>query len=61
VLVRRLHPENWAATLGLAALHARAKELDPARELLAEALERGSDEERAAAEDFPILAPLLAK
>lgn len=61
LLVRRLHPENWAATLGLAVLHARAQELEKARELLGEALDRGGDEARTAAADFPILQPLLAK
>jgi tetratricopeptide (TPR) repeat protein len=61
LLVRRLHPGNWAATLGLAVLHARAEELEPAKELLQEALERGGDEARTAAGDFPVLAPLLEK
>ncbi|NOT29084.1 MAG: tetratricopeptide repeat protein [Planctomycetes bacterium] len=61
LLVRRLYPENWAATLGLAVLHARAQELDPARALLSEALELGAAEARMAAADFPILQPLLDK
>ena len=61
LLVRRLHPENWTATVGLAALHARAQETDQARELLAEALQRGGDDARAFAAGFPVLAPLLEK
>jgi tetratricopeptide (TPR) repeat protein len=61
LLVRRLHPGNWAATVGLAVLHARAQELDKARELLAEALQRGGDEARALAAGFPVLGPLLEK
>ena len=59
LLVRRLYPENWAATLGLAVLHARANELDKAKELLTEALEKGGDDARTAAADFPILKDLL--
>jgi tetratricopeptide (TPR) repeat protein/predicted AlkP superfamily phosphohydrolase/phosphomutase len=61
LLVRRLYPANWAATLGLAVLHARAGETDEAKTLLAEALQRGGDEARAAAGDFPVLAPLMEK
>ncbi len=61
LLVRRLYPENWAATLGLAVLHARAEELDQAQALLAQALERGGEDARAAAGDFPILGPLLGE
>ena len=61
LLVRRLYPANWAATLGLAVLHARAQELDPARSLLGEALAQGGDAARAAAADFPVLAPLLER
>ena len=37
----------------MAVLHARAKELDTARELLDEALQRGGDEARTAAAGFP--------
>ncbi len=61
LLVRRLYPENWAATIGLAALHARANELDTAKELLAEALEQGGEDARIAVGDFPILKELLEK
>ena len=56
--MRRLYPANWAATLGLAVLHARANELDQAKTLLAEALEKGGDQARTAAADFPILQSL---
>jgi tetratricopeptide (TPR) repeat protein len=61
LLVRRLYPVNWAATLGLAVLHARAQELDTAKELLAQALEQGGEDARAAAAGFPILNELLAQ
>lgn len=61
LLVRRLYPKNWAATIGLAVLHARAKELDTANQLLAEALQQGGDDARAAAAGFPILKELLTK
>ncbi len=61
LLVRRLHPENWSAALGLAVIHARAQELEPAKVLLSEALARGGEEARAAAGDFPVLAPLLGQ
>jgi hypothetical protein len=59
--VRRLYPKNWAATLGLSVLHARAKELDKAKELLTEALNDGGDDARAAAADFPILKDMVDK
>ena len=42
-------------------LHARAKELDKAKELLTEALDEGGDDARTAAADFPILKELLGK
>jgi tetratricopeptide (TPR) repeat protein len=61
LLVRRLYPRNWAATVGLAVLHARAQELDTAKELLAEALQQGGEDARALAAGFPVLTPLLAK
>ena len=59
LLVRRLYPQNWAAALGLAVLHARAEQPEPAGQLLAEALALGGDNARAFAGGFPILAPLL--
>ncbi|HIF94332.1 MAG TPA: tetratricopeptide repeat protein [Myxococcales bacterium] len=45
--------------LGLAVLHARAEQPEPAGLLLAEALALGGDDARAFAGGFPILAPLL--
>lgn len=59
LLVRRLYPENWTATVGLAVLHARAQERERARALLADALRRGGEEAHAFAAGFPVLAPLL--
>jgi tetratricopeptide (TPR) repeat protein len=59
LLVRRLYPENWTATVGLAVLHARAKEPDMAKQLLAEALQQGGEEARATAAGFPVLQDLL--
>jgi len=59
LLVRRLYPQNWGATVGLAVLHARAKELDTAKKLLEEALQQGGEQARAAAASFPILKELL--
>jgi len=56
-----LYPKNWAATVGLAVLHARAEEIDTAKKLLAEALQRGGEEVRATAAGFPILKELLGK
>ncbi len=59
LLVRRLHPENWAATVGLAVLHARAEQPDVSGELLADAFARGGENARALAAGYPALAPLL--
>ncbi len=61
LLVRRLYPGRWVATVGLAVLHARAEELDVAKELLAEAIAQGGDEARSAAAGFPVLEPLLGE
>jgi tetratricopeptide (TPR) repeat protein/predicted AlkP superfamily phosphohydrolase/phosphomutase len=61
LLVRRLYPSDWAATVGLSVLHARAKELDQAKALLDEGLQQGGEEARALASGFPILMELLPK
>ncbi len=61
LLVRRLYPRDWAATLGLAVLHARAQEHDTAKELLTEALNQGGEDAKAAAAGFPVLKDLLEK
>jgi len=61
LLVRRLYPNNWAAPLGLAALHAASGDPDAASALLDEAIERGGDAARAAAGHYPALADALAK
>ena len=60
LLVRRLHPGNWAATLGLAVLHAGAQEEGPARERLAEALRLGGAAAQQMAAGFPVLEPYRA-
>jgi tetratricopeptide (TPR) repeat protein len=60
LLVRRLHPDNWAATTGLAVLHARAEQSDQAKQLLQDAVARGGDAARALAAGYPILAPFFA-
>jgi tetratricopeptide (TPR) repeat protein len=59
LLVRRLYPANWQATLHLALLHAAAEQTEEARQLLAEALERGGAAARAQAAGYPVLKPLL--
>ena len=59
LLVRRLYPRNWAASLGLAVLHARAEQGEQARELLDEALQLGGEAARGSAASFPILQDLL--
>ena len=61
LLVRRLYPRDWSATLGLALIHAGAKEDEQARNLLKEALQLGGKAARASAETFPLLKPLLEK
>ena len=61
LLVHRLYPRNWAATIGLCVLHARAQELDRAKELLDEGLRQGGAEARAMASGFPILQDLLPR
>lgn len=61
LLVRRLYPKDWGATIGLAVLHARAKELDTAKKLLDEGLQQGGDEAHALAASYPILKEMLAK
>ena len=61
LLVRRLYPKNWGATVGLAVLHARRQELDKAKELLAEALQQGGENARALAAGFPSLTEVLPK
>ncbi len=59
LLVRRLYPGTWPATVGLAVLHARAEEPDVARDLVAQALAQGGDEARALAAGFQVLASVL--
>lgn len=57
LLVRRLYPTNWTATIGLAALRAAEGNADEARALLDEAVARGGDDARAFAAGFPALSP----
>jgi tetratricopeptide (TPR) repeat protein len=59
LLVRRLYPENWAAPLGLAVLHAASEQEAQARQLLQDALRLGGEAARAQATRYPILQPLL--
>ena len=59
LLVRRLYPRNWAAPLGLAILHARAKQDKKGRRFLNDALQLGGEAARASASTFPVLQPLL--
>jgi len=59
LLVRRLYPQNWVATLGLALLHAGSDQPEKARELLDEALRLGGDAARTEAGNYPILEELL--
>ncbi len=61
LLVRRLHPSNWVAPLGLAVLHAASDDPERARALLGEAIERGGDAARSAAKRYPALAEVLAE
>ena len=61
VLVRRLYPANWAASVGLALVNAQVGQADEARVHLAEALALGGDAARAAAGDFAPLAPFLGE
>jgi tetratricopeptide (TPR) repeat protein/predicted AlkP superfamily phosphohydrolase/phosphomutase len=61
LLVRRLYPKNWGATVALAALHSAAEDADTARKLLDEALQAGAEDARAFAANFPALQGLLAQ
>ncbi len=61
LLVRRLYPRNWVAALGLALLHAGAKEEPEARGLLAEAIALGGEAARAEAGNYPVLEGLLPR
>ncbi len=61
LLVRRLHPDNWVAALGLAVLHAASNDPANAQTLLDEAIERGGEAARSAANRYPALAEALAK
>jgi len=56
LLVRRLHPNNWVAPLGLAVLHAASDDPESAQKLLGEAIELGGDAARSAAKRYPALA-----
>jgi Flp pilus assembly protein TadD len=56
LLVRRLHPNNWVALLGLAVLHAASDDPESAQKLLGEAIELGGDAARSAANRYPALA-----
>jgi tetratricopeptide (TPR) repeat protein len=58
LLVRRLHPKNWEAALGLAALHAGAGQEAQAQGLFTEALELGGAAAWQRAGDLPALADL---
>jgi tetratricopeptide (TPR) repeat protein len=59
LLVRRLHPSNWRATLGLAAVRAGGGQPAEARQLLDEAVALGGEEAREHAKRFSMLAELL--
>ena len=59
LLVRRLHPGNWAATVGLAVVHAARQEPEPARRLLDQALAGGGADARRMAASYPALADYL--
>ena len=59
LLVRRLYPQNWAATVGFAALHVGAEDSGIARRLLDDALRLGGEEARTFAANFPVLKDLL--
>lgn len=61
LLVRRLHPQNWAAPLGLAVLHAASDDPESAQRLLDEAIDRGGAAAREAANRYPALTDALAK
>jgi Flp pilus assembly protein TadD len=61
LLVRRLYSGNWTASVGLSVLYARSGELDPARNLIAEALQLGGDGAQTLAASFPDLTPLLER
>ena len=61
LLVRRLHPQNWAAPLGLAVLHAASDDPERAQKLLGEAIDRGGAAAREAANRYPALIDALAK
>jgi tetratricopeptide (TPR) repeat protein len=61
LLVRRLHPDNWVAPLGLAVLHAASDDPESAQKLLGEAIELGGDAARSAATRYPVLTEVLAE
>lgn len=61
LLVRRLYPRNWGAALGLSLLAAGSGQQDKARELLADALDKGGPQARAQAAQYRILEGLLAE
>jgi tetratricopeptide (TPR) repeat protein len=59
LLVHRLYPRDWPATLHLALLHAAADQPEPARQFLAEALREGGPAAREMAAGYPALKALL--
>lgn len=59
LLVRRLYPANWEATLGLAALAAASGQEEQARGLLNDALRLGGDAARRQAASYQALEELL--
>jgi tetratricopeptide (TPR) repeat protein len=61
LLVKRLHPNNWVAPLGLAVLHAASDDPESAQKFLGEAIELGGDAARSAAKRYPALAEALAE
>ena len=61
LLVRRLHPNNWVAALGLAVLHAASDDPESAQKLLGEAIELGGGAARSAANRYPALTEVLAE
>ncbi len=59
LLIQRLYPENWQASLGLAVLQAARGQADQARSSIAKSLRFGGQAARAEAETYPVLSPLL--
>ena len=59
LVVRRLYPQNWTASIGLAVLAVRAGEPEEAQTLLTAGLEAGGDAARGLASEFPLLASFL--